>query len=155
MGLAILSNAGGKKVPDKALYKLAEFVLGVPSGAAVARESAEHIPWRRLSRAQRVVEQGPPLPLERYVGTYQNPAYGPFEVRLKGGQLEVVMGPKRIVAVLQPYSGNTFAMSWPGESGGSPDVTFTVPNGRPAEKMTVSDFEDVRRGEFVRVTPGR
>jgi hypothetical protein len=76
---------------------------------------------------------------------------GTLEVRVRDGRLEMVFGPKRFVGVLQPYSGNTFQMEWPGWKAQVSTVTFTVPAGHAAEKMTVSLFEDVRGGEFVRV----
>jgi hypothetical protein len=149
VGIAMLTNEPDNRVPENALHRLADLVLGLPTTSASSRAPghAGSAPGRHLG----VVPMGPSLPLERYVGTYSNPAYGPFEVRVRDGRLEMVFGPKRFVGVLQPYSGNTFKMEWPGWKAQVSMVTFTVPTGHAALKMTVSLFEDVRGGEFVRV----
>lgn len=152
VGLVMLTNEPSNQVPEHALVKLAELVFGGSSASAPAPdlpgEAFTRPPVRRLVAG----ENGPPLPLERYVGTYINPAYGPFEVRLKDGRLELVFGPLRHVSVLQPVSGNTFDMPWPGWSSLVSRVTFTVPAGRPAEKLVASMFEDVQGGTFVRTS---
>ncbi len=154
VGLAMLTNAAGNRVPEHAVYKLTELVLGVPAAGLTVPEGAEEhapVPSRRLLR---VVPMGPPLPLERYVGTYTNPAYGTFEVRLAEGHLEMVFGKSRLVGRLVPYSGNTFTFLWPGDPASSSTVTFTVPTGGRAEKLTDPMFKDVQGGEFLRVGSG-
>ncbi|MFI5167833.1 MAG: serine hydrolase [Thermoanaerobaculales bacterium] len=150
MGLAMLTNEPSNLVPEHALFKLADLVLGQPAGTTSVAGHALDMTAPRFVR-RHVVSMGPPLSLERYVGTFVNPAYGPFEVRLSEGRLELVFGPLQHVGVLQPYSGNTFLMEWPAWPGMVSVVTFTVPAGQPAEKLTASWFEDVRSGEFVRV----
>ncbi len=152
VGLAMLTNEPESKVPEHAVTRLVELAYGLqtPAPATLSSERAA-VPSRRLLR---VVPMGPPLPLERYVGSYTNPAYGTFEVRLGGGQLEAVLGPARIAMALHPLSGNTFTMPWPDFPGIESTVTFTVPSGRPAERVTVSTFEDVNGGQFVRASGG-
>lgn len=154
VGMVMLTNTPDNRVPENAFYRLADLVLGLNATTAAPLEVAADRGVPRASHAPRTVDAGPPLPLERYVGTYANPAYGPFEVRVRDGHLEMVLGPNRLVGVLRPVSGNTFDMAWPEWPAIVSTVTFTVPAGRPAEKMTVSLFEDVRGGEFLRAGSG-
>jgi CubicO group peptidase (beta-lactamase class C family) len=153
VGLVMLTNEPDNQVPEQTLGKLVSLVfpqtaapaLGDPAAARSRRPPAQHLA---------AVLMGPPLPLERYAGSYRNPAYGTFEVRIRDGRLEMVFGPKRFVGVLRPYSGNTFTMQWPDWPGQVSTVTFTTPTGSPAEKMRVSLLEDVNSGDFVRSAGG-
>lgn len=155
VGFAMLTNRASHNLPEQALMELVRLVFAQPAGAAIVPEAvlgtAGRPPVRRLDP---VVAQGPALPLERYVGTYENRAYGAFVVRLREGQLELVMGPLQHVGVLHPLSGNTFSMEWTHWPGNSSEVTFTVPSGHPAARLTAQGFEDVDGGEFVRAGSG-
>ncbi len=153
VGLVMLTNEPNNQIPEAALGKLAALVLAPSpaSASALAVMSRRDTPGQAAGRAE-VVPMGPPLPLERYVGSYTNPAYGVFEVRVEDGRLEMVFGPNRIVGRLEPVSGNTFRMQWPAWAELVSTVTFTVPSGRPAERMNVSLFEDVDGGAFVRAS---
>ena len=153
VGLVMLTNEPDNVVPEQTLGKLVSLVFPQTAGAAVNDPAAVRFS-RPPARHLGTVQMGPALPLERYVGSYRNPAYGTFEVRVRDAQLEMVFGPKRFVGVLQPYSGNTFTMPWPGWPGQVSTVTFTVRVGSPAERMTVSLFEDVNGGDFVRSAGG-
>lgn len=155
VGLAMLTNGAGNRVPEHAVYKLAELAYGLPAGTLGVPEAAvERSVLPPPRRPAVVAAMGPPLPLERYVGTYSNPAYGVVEVRLADGHLELVCGPDHIVSVLEPYSGNTFGYDWPGQPAAGSFVTFTVPSGGRAVKLTDEMYKDVRGGEFVRTGSG-
>lgn len=152
VGLAMLTNEPDNKVPEHAVTELVDLVYGFEPSLPATRARREAT--GPAGHPAGVAAMGPPLPLERYVGTYSSPAYGPFEVSLVAGHLEMVLGPARVVMVLQPVSGNTFTMPWPDFPGLESTVTFTVHPGRPAEAMTVSKFEDVNGGVFVRAAGG-
>lgn len=154
VGLVMLTNEVSNLIPEHALMKLADLVLGQPAGTTVAPEQALGRAARPPARRLEGAAMGPPLPLDRYVGTYTNPAYGRFVVRVTAGRLEMVFGPACFVGVLQPVSGNTFRMPWPAYPSQVSTITFTVPTGQPAVKMTVTEFEDVNGGVFVRAGSG-
>jgi CubicO group peptidase (beta-lactamase class C family) len=58
----------------------------------------------------------PPLPLERYVGVYQNPVYGQIRIAAQENTLTAICGPKEVKAMLTPWDRDTFKFTWPDTS---------------------------------------
>lgn len=90
-------------------------------------------------------------PLSSYVGTYQNPVYGPAEVREQGGGLVLAMGPGgKVVRELSHWDGNTYTYTFTlanenAEPGSISKVTF---NG---STMTIEYYDDgTSDGVFTR-----
>ncbi|WHU46111.1 serine hydrolase [Gordonia sp. L191] len=88
-------------------------------------------------------------PLSSYVGTYQNPVYGPAEVREQGGGLVLAMGPGgKVVRELRHWDGNTYTFTLANENaepGSISKVTFNGPT------MTIEYYDDgTSDGVFTR-----
>lgn len=154
----VLTNSPDNSLPEglkDALFDL----LFVPAAHAVQERPAPvrallPLPLPGVGTARSLVAPLaplPPLPAERYVGTYQNPAYGRIEVKQKGTGLVAVMGPAKVEGVLVHSTGNTFVLSWPQYAGADAMLTFVVPSGKPAETFVADIFADVNGGAFLRV----
>ena len=63
----------------------------------------------------------------------------------------MTMGPWKIEGVLTHYSGNVWALSLPSYPEMAAGVTFSVPAGRPAERLVVDMCADAGGGIFGRV----
>ncbi len=69
----------------------------------------------------------PPRELSTYVGTYSNDYYGPMTVREDDGALVMTLGPAGMEFPLDPYDGDAFLFTPPGENSlGPTGITFTV-----------------------------
>ena len=77
-------------------------------------------------------EPGPAAADSAYVGTYQNPYYGPLTVTSNGGALSMTMGPDDAPTTfaLTHFDGNTFTYQTIGENGiGPSNAVFDVSDG--------------------------
>jgi outer membrane biosynthesis protein TonB len=85
---------------------------------------------RTRQESQRVAGTRPTLPLERYVGTYEDSLYGAVTVTHGGGKLELQRGARR--AVLEHWHYDTFRARWQNAWQGTSMLTFIVgPRGTP------------------------
>lgn len=86
-------------------------------------------------------DPSPAGPADLYVGIYDNDYYGPMEVTQDADALVMTLGPDAMTFELEPYDGDTFLFSPPGENGTGPTgITFEV-DGEQAVSVT-SEFYD-------------
>jgi CubicO group peptidase (beta-lactamase class C family) len=124
MGVYVLENLDHAELRHALMYSAFDLYNGAPrrdwsaevrtlfqSRAAATRSAA--------SAAHTVI--APPLPLDRYAGTYADSAYGEIRVTLESGALQVQIGTEP-AAKLEPWEYDTF------RSGQGALVTF-VPDG--------------------------
>jgi CubicO group peptidase (beta-lactamase class C family) len=155
--LVVLTNSSDNQVPERMMGKLFD-LLFTPPAPTLARRAQfvaeeKSLPPFRIAAAPKpaLLAPLPSLPLARYVGAYENPAYGRFAVTEKGGGLVMTMGPWKIEGVLTHYSGNVWVLSFPNYPEMAAGVTFSVPTGRPAERLVVDICADAGGGIFGRV----
>jgi hypothetical protein len=83
---------------------------------------------------QRPASPAPPLPLERYAGTFGNPVYGPITITPEQDKLYMVIGVKKQKVLLQPFDRDIFSFTWPADFTAA---AFTIgPDGR-AQSLSV------------------
>ncbi len=76
----------------------------------------------------------PPLPLDRYIGSYSHQAYSNLAISLGKDFLVATLGPKKCRAVLRPWDRDTFLFYFPDIAKGEEQelASFkTGPDGRP------------------------
>lgn len=87
-----------------------------------------------LANAKPPAKPTPARPLADYAGTYNNSYYGPVDIVVKDGGLQLAIGPKHKTAQLTHWTGDSFAMAPPsGENepeGSRSSVRFVMDGGR-------------------------
>jgi len=156
LGIVVLTNLDGTKVPESLAWKFFDLYFGHP-----ARDwSAEELEKAKKARAQEEANRPtpppdpePPLSLDKYEGTYYNPVYEEVQVTRQMDQLLVTVGPLQANIFLRNWDGNTFMGSWDTftviEDIGL--VSFEVNGAGVPVKMTINYLNDDGCGVFQRI----
>lgn len=111
------------------------------------------VPSGELSGKTQPKDPKPAAALSAYAGTYANDYFGPLDISLKDGRLELTVGPAKVRYALSHWDGNTFAFSPFGEneaSGSRAAVTFKQSGAAPAEAVSIDYLNEEGMGRFVR-----
>ncbi len=113
LGIALLHNLDGGFTNLALSNQILDLYFGFPardwSSYYLKIVEEEHRQLRERARRLRAHHgPPPPLPLAAYAGTYQDPAYGDCQVRLKDGRLSWHWG--KLDCPLAPFDGSTFLM---------------------------------------------
>ncbi|MEP9378126.1 serine hydrolase [Aquabacter sp. CN5-332] len=95
----------------------------------------------------------PAAALSTYAGTYANDYFGPLDISVKDGRLELTVGPAKVHQTLSHWDGNVFAFSPFGEneaSGSRTAVTFKQNGAAPVEEVSIDYLNGEGMGRFVR-----
>jgi CubicO group peptidase (beta-lactamase class C family) len=134
LGVVILTNAESGSAFDSILFHLLDHYLGLAPTDWVAaykaedeqgeKEAAEIMKEQEKGRA---ADSKPSLPLEKYVGVYNDPWYGPVTIRIENGKLVFTLDhtPKAI-ADLQQWQYDTFKAHWRDRTIEDAFLTFTM-----------------------------
>ncbi len=118
LGIIVASNLWRSLLPAALKLDLYDRMLRVQEGrnwakelraTELALETAKHRKEEELA-ASRIKGTSPSLPLSAFAGTYTHPFYGPLEVFMENGRLELVVGPARRQATLSHWHYDTFRM---------------------------------------------
>ena len=78
----------------------------------------------------------PPLPLDRYAGTFNNPVYGQVTITPEKDQLYMIVGPNKRKVLLQPFDRDSFSFAnelvWEYRFDPASNTMITTRNERPA-----------------------
>jgi hypothetical protein len=86
----------------------------------------------------------PSLPLQGYVGSYRDEAFGPATVTLENGRLAMKLGPRH-TGDLEHYHHNTFWATWRRPTTGWSLVTFSFAHAGSVTGMDVGGVRTYRR----------
>ncbi len=157
LGVVVITNFTASSVPQAIMYHIFDAFLGPRDKdwsavmlAASRRSQARADSTRRAEEAERVTDTRPSLPLEGYVGTYEDGLYGSVLVRVEGERLVVEVGPQ-FVGELSHWHYDTFRSTWRDWTLGRAWVTFQLGRDGNAESMTVSGFGEFRKTESAGV----
>lgn len=156
LGIVILTNGFPIGVPEamaEVFFDLVFFGALREDWFALYNRAFEEVLYPVIDPDYRVppADAAPPRPLEEYVGTYDNPYYGPADIVIgPDGGLVMVMGPARREFLLGHYSGDTFWYMPPGEFGVVPSpIEFRIGAAGDAQ-FTLRGFSPYDHGPFVR-----
>lgn len=132
VGFVILTNRGWGNTMDAALRnRLLDMLLGAPERdwsteylARAKQEQADAEAYERKIRAERIPGTKPSLPLQGYVGSYRDEAFGTIAVTEENGRLAMKLGPRH-TGDLEHYHHNTFWATWRNPALGWSLVTFS------------------------------
>ena len=153
LGLVVLTNSRGHKLPECIVNKLLELYFGAPPKACPPVGTLEDdgpMTGRRNSRPRQTGAGAAEIPLGKLVGTYVNPAYGKAVVKKEGSGVSMEFGPAKIHAILFPMGNNSYGFEWPGWPEEGFAVTFKANATGEVTKLNVEGCEDVRGGDFKR-----
>jgi CubicO group peptidase (beta-lactamase class C family) len=126
--VAILANRNLTALPEAVRAALLQQAFGRPGEADMQpqiRSKARDIEGLLLAAEPRPTDPKPPArPLSAYTGTYVNDLFGSWTVAERNGSLEVLAGPARYRAPLDPWNGETFQLLWPGVLSSPVEVPF-------------------------------
>jgi CubicO group peptidase (beta-lactamase class C family) len=113
LGIVVLSNLI-TELPEALAFKFFDLYFHNPPRdwsklglEKMKQEEAKEKP------PQRPASPAPPLPLERYAGTFDNPMYGKITITPEQDQLSMIMGLNKRKVVLQPFDRDAFSFNWP------------------------------------------
>jgi hypothetical protein len=154
LGLVVLTNSSGNKVPECMAFRLLELYFGTEHRQCPASDMAGLS--QTCDRARQSVTAPDPAtasPLGKLLGTYENPAYGKAVIRREAGGLSMSLGPAKRHGMLTSKGGNTYDFAWDGWPGQHSTVVFKSDAAGEVHKMTLLEANDVRGGDFKWVGP--
>jgi hypothetical protein len=134
LGVVILTNAEQAGAFDSILNHVLDSYFGLPTTDWITayetedeqgeKEAADVMKRQGTGRAS---DSKPSLPLEKYVGVYTDPWYGPVTIRMENGKLVFTLDhtPKAI-GDLQHWQYDTFKAHWRDRTIEDAFLTFTL-----------------------------
>ena len=137
LGVYMLGNLDHAEVRHALMYRVFDHYAERPlcDWSAEFQKLYAELKEERESRRKKIEEERipdthPPLPLDKYAGTYSDPLYGTVNVAYDG-KLELRYG-KGFVGELEHWHYDTFRAHWKAEWRGSDLISFTLDSkGRP------------------------
>jgi beta-lactamase family protein/uncharacterized protein DUF3471 len=134
LGVVVLTNAEQGGAFDSILYHVLDSYFGLALTDWIAaykkedeqteNEAAEVMKKQETTRA---ADSKPSLPLEKYVGVYTDPWYGPVTIRMENGKLVFTLDhTPKAVADLQHWQYDTFKAHWRDHTIEDAFLTFTL-----------------------------
>jgi CubicO group peptidase (beta-lactamase class C family) len=150
IGVSVLVNQNLTMVPEAIRAHVLEYYLGA---AGLDTQELIHAAWEQLSdvfaaAATPVEAADSVLPLDAYIGKYENDMVGEVEiVATEDGGIRLELGPARYPAALTPIGHDVFLLVFHSYTSFGENVTFTVdPTGVPTGFTTES------MGSFTKVS---
>jgi len=153
LGLVVLTNSSGNKVPECMAFRLLELYFGTEERPC-PRTGVATFFANRGGACEDVtrVDSAVALPFGKLIGTYENPAYGKAVIKREGVGISMSIGPARRHGVLAPKGGNTYDFAWDNWPGQHATVVFKADAAGEVHKLTIPELRDVRGGDFKRVS---
>ena len=145
LGIVVLTNAEEDGAFSSIVYHVLDHYLKVPrtdwikafreAELAEQRQAADLVSKQSSSRA---ANSSPSLPLEKYVGVYNDPWYGPSTIRMENGKLLFSLDhtPKAI-GDLEHWQYNTFKSRWRDRTIEDAFLTFTLKSDGTIDHFTM------------------
>jgi CubicO group peptidase (beta-lactamase class C family) len=156
-GIVVLTNAQPVGAPEAVTLAFADLVqLGRVTRDWLAALEPLFAPMSaaqgHLAGAIPPIDPTPPGDLAGYVGTYDNPYFGPVEVAREGDGLVLIAGPNAMTFPLRHWSGTSFVLTPRGEN--APDGSLSEVRFRGDEAgmtaLTVEMWDKQGLGTFTR-----
>jgi CubicO group peptidase (beta-lactamase class C family) len=151
VAIVALTNATPAGVPEALTAEFADLVqFGEIREDWYALYNA---PFRQMEKpvgalvgAPKPTNPAPPAALSSYVGTYDNPYWGPARVTERDGALLLAIGPKLIVP-LEHWDGNVFTFAFVAENSPPGSISKATFDGG---KLTLEYYDQDGMGTFTR-----
>ena len=162
LGIAVLTNAapiGAAETVALEFLDLAQFgeVRQDWAGLLAARfaEMNEPTYGTEADYAAPPKRGTPALPLDAYIGSYENDLYGPLAIEAGDGGLVLRIGPEMTAYPMTHYERDVFAYQPAGENAyGLSGVSFLIGPEERATSVTIEYLDAWRQGSFARASDG-
>ena len=154
LGVVVLTNAEEDGAFDSILYHILDHYFGLPSidwiaGFKALKDTEEKDAAETMKKAEsaRAANSKPSLPLEKYVGVYDDAWYGPISLRMENAGLVISFDhTPGMIGDLQHWQYDTFKAHWRQRTIEDAFITFALrPDGsidsaRMAAVSPLADF---------------
>ena len=115
VGIVVLSNLI-TDMPEALAFKFFDLYFHNPP-RDWSKEGLEKMKQAAVKNKppQRPASPAPPLPLERYAGTFSNPVYGQVTITAEQDKLSMLLGVNQQKVLLQPFDRDSFTFTWPSD----------------------------------------
>jgi hypothetical protein len=145
LGIVVLTNAEEDGAFSSIVYHVLDHYLKVPRTDWIkAFRDAELVEQRQAAdlvskqSSSRAADSSPSLPLEKYVGVYNDPWYGPSTIRMENGKLRFSLDhTPRAIGDLEHWQYNTFKSRWRDRSIEDAFLTFTLKSDGTIDHFTM------------------
>jgi CubicO group peptidase (beta-lactamase class C family) len=134
VGIVVLSNLI-TEMPEALAFKFFDLYFNNPP-RDWSKEGMEKMKQEEAKNKppQRPATPAPPLPLERYAGTFSNPVYGQITITPEQDKLYMLLGMQKQKVLLQPFDRDSFTFSWLSDLSGA---VFTIGPDNRAQSLSV------------------
>jgi CubicO group peptidase (beta-lactamase class C family) len=155
VGIVVLSNQGTSQLPEALARRFGDLYFG----AAPRDWSREGLEKVRAAAAEAKKERPappvvvvPPLPLEKYSGTYRNDVYESLRIEAGDNALAVTIGPRKMRFPLQHWDRDAFILSYPvmGDEASETFVRFQPDEGGAVKTVVLDLLNQDGCGTFER-----
>ncbi len=152
-GIVMLSNLGGVDLLDRLAHYFCDLYTGQEPGdyagedlkKMLAAEKEPALPPRPKGAL-------PPQPLKNYAGVYHNPVYKKVTVEVRGKDLVLVLGPRKVAVKLVPWDRDVFvAMDIFDPAEALSQVNFATNGDGKVDQFIMSVIAHEAGGLFTRV----
>ncbi|QJD96395.1 serine hydrolase [Mucilaginibacter robiniae] len=158
LAITILTNNDNQEFFEALRYQILDAYLGVPfvdrsqqALKSFSKQMAETV-QKTTALQQRVKGQAPEMPLSAYVGTYQNPIYGPIAITANKKDLQIkFQGHRTLEASVKYMDNGEWLLTYNDQAYGLFPIKFKVENGKVVSTIIkVNDFLDYAPYLFVK-----
>lgn len=145
IGIVVLSNAGYTELPEALAFRFFDMYFGSPARDWSAEYLSKSRNAQNMTNASMPVQlksPSPALPLEMYVGNYENEIYGQINVTAIGSNLVATAGPVKAQTILQPWNRDIFKASTPDLYDYAGFASFYIGLDGRADSVTMDEFND-------------
>lgn len=163
LGITVLCNAGPNGVPEaisQTFYDLLFYGKSTRDWLTITNQFFDkevEAELGKLADYSKIPENAAPsLPLDSYVGSYENAFYGGVEICLKEEKLVLSLGPRKTPFFLRHHFRDVFVYLPAGENAAGPSgVTFLIGPDQKATEVVIENLNADGQGTFVRVSEDR
>lgn len=158
LGIAVLANSYPTGLPEglnSAFFDLYLHGKATKDWVAIWDErfvtAMKAMAGPRKDYSKRQARPQPPLPLDRYTGSYHNDYLGTIQIIADGERLAAVVGPQKMKFAMKHWDRDVFTYEPVGESAeGTSGAIFRIGSDGRADQVTLESFEENGTGPFVR-----
>lgn len=154
LGIVILSNVRGTELAQALMRHFFDLYFKKPETSYWSQKFLKEIQniEKGISEKKDLPQKSfSPMPLEEYLGTYQNPIWGNVTVGRVDSDLVLTIGKEPYRFILKPYTRDIFTMVWPDMEEEPWKVAFTLDSEGVVNQMDILPLSQEGDGTFKKL----